>query len=203
MTGTTTRKFSQVILTALLALPLFALGAAKASASIPPENFQSHLYTFGKTVAPWAGSMYKEAGAATEYALGKQGPVLTLGGNAKDGYALFSNSGADAVWMQANYKATAMNVFFSFDVQDVKNGGRLAPIIYVGKKAPVSVYQFQKLGYPLLKGKQTLYYQLDLIAAGLYGQEFVIAIGFMNLDQVQQGQRASVDNVRVMIHDGD
>jgi hypothetical protein len=130
-------------------------------------------------------------------------PVLSLGADRKGGYALLTNAAYDAVWMETSFEATASNVFFIFDVANVDNGERLAPIVYIGKEAPTSLSDFQKLGNPLGKERQTLYTQLDLAEAKLIGQEFVIAIGFMNLDGEQAQQNALVDNVRVFIHDGD
>ncbi len=201
MNRTSTRKLAQLILAATLTLSALALGAPRASASIYDCCYQSYTYTFDSTVAPWKGAMYRE-GVPVEIP-GKQRPVLSLGGDAKNGYALLSNNGADALWMQATFKASASNVAFNFDVMGIENADRLAPIVYIGKEAPTSAYQFQKMGYPLAKGQQTLYRQIDLAAAGLVGQEFVIAVGFMNLDGVQKAQRAAVDNIQVRIHDGD
>lgn len=204
MNRTSNRKLSQILLAALVALSALAVGAARASAEVdvPIPGYQAYVYNFDQTVAPWVGGKYKESSEIED--LGMEQPVLSLGtDDRKGGYALLTNVGYDAVWMETSYNATASNVFFSFEVANVDNGERLTPIIYIGKEAPTSLYNFQKLGNPLGKERQTLYTQLDLYEAKLIGQEFVIAIGLMNLDQEQAQQTALVDNVRVFIHDGD
>jgi hypothetical protein len=204
MNRTSSRKLSQLLLAALVALSALAAGAARASAqaNISLPGYQAHTYNFDQTVDPWVGGRYKWSSKSED--LGMAQPVLSLGMDyRKGGYALFTNTGYDAMWMETSFEATASNVFFIFDVANVDNGERLAPIVYIGKEAPTSLSDFQMPGNPLGKERQTLYTQLDLAEAKLVGQQFVIAIGFMNLDGEQAQQNALVDNVRVLIHDGD
>jgi hypothetical protein len=183
---------------------MFAAAARPASAAQlidAPNGRQYYRYDFAKTVAPWEGRAYYNP--MMDRVELPPSIVLNRQSNGKESFAALTTYGAELVWMQAAYKADASLLHLRFDAADAGNAGRLAPIIYVGKEAPTSIVGFQKIGYPLEKGPQTLNLQIDLAEEGLLGGEFVVAIGYMNLDQVQEKQIASVDNVVVVIDNGE
>jgi len=198
MNRTANLKVVQLLLAVAVALPALIVGGTRAMASVSEPN--RYYFNFDKTADPWRGASYIEN--PDDY-LGMLQPVLSLGGDAKSSYALLNTNGADAAWMQASFRSARHYLTLNLDVMDVYNGGRLAPMIYVGKEAPKTPYQFQLLGAPLAKGPQTLYHYVDLAEMGLQNQQFVIAIGFLNLDNERVEQEALVDNIRIYLHDGD
>ena len=198
-----TRRFDQLLLVALVGLSVMTVAAPRASAEesmIPPPAFEVFQYNFDKTTAPWLGAMFTDVPKGDS--LDMLQPILTLGGD-KDRYALISSNGADGVWMYTTFLASQQHLAFNFEVADVANGGRLAPIVYVGNQMPKTVYQFEKLGYPLEKGRQELNKYVNLKDAGLMGGKIVIAIGFLNLDRERMQQNALIDNIRILLHSGD
>jgi len=198
-----TRWLDPVLLAALIGLAALTALSPKASAevsTIPPPAFEVFQYNFDKTTAPWLGAMFTDVPKGDSLEMLQ--PILTLGGD-KDRYALISSNGADGVWMYTTFLASQQHLAFSFDVDNVANGGRLAPIVYVGSQLPKNVYQFEKLGYPLEKGRQELNKYVNLKDAGLMGGKIVIAIGFLNLDRERMQQNALIDNIRVLLHSGD
>jgi hypothetical protein len=199
-----THKIAQLALAAILAVPVFTVAAQAAGAHRLADaqggNRQIHRYDFAKSVEPWkGGAYYNPIMDKPEW----RPEVLNRQSDGKESFAALTTYGADLVWMQASYKANASLLHLRFDVADAGNAGRLAPIIYVGKEAPTSIVGFEKIGYPLEKGRQTLNLQVDLAEHGLVGGEFVVAIGYRNLDLIQEKQIAAVDNVVVVIDDGE
>lgn len=197
-------KIATLALTALLTLPTLAVVSRPASGEPLKATLgrEFYRYDFSKTVKPWMGG--------ASYSPNVDGPlrpesndVLSLGSNKKESYAALTNGGADLLWMYTTFKANASLLHVRFDVANVEGAERLTPIVYVGKEAPTSVIGFQKIGDPLERGPQTLHLLVDLGEAGLNNGEFVLAIGYMNLDNVQAKQVASIDNVVVVIDDGE
>jgi hypothetical protein len=158
-----------------------------------------YFYGFDKeaTVEPWTGAAY--GGAPT---VGPVRDILMLGKGSKGGlYAALHNRGARGAWMQTEFEPSANTIKIAFDIQDVGDGKRLAPIIYVGNGEPTSVYDFQMLGVPLGDGPQRLRHIVSLKEAGLTNDLVVVAIGTVNLDDNTFDQVAGIDNIAVTIYD--
>ena len=203
------RKIASLALATLLALPLLTLASRPVGAQTIDTasgaqldgtlSRQYYRYDFNENVEPWtSGAFYNPRWDRPELF-----DVLGLGGGKKESYAALTNNGADLLWMQADFKADASLLHLRFDIANVEGAERLAPIVFVGRTAPTSVIGVQKIGDPLEKGPQTQFMLIDLGELGLENSKFVLAIGFMNLDDVQGKQVASIDNVVVVIDDGE
>lgn len=206
MNKRSTRRLDRFLLVALVLVAVLSVGVKQVAAGpyVPPPDFEVYQFNFDKSTEPWVGSMYVDGPRMprNDYP-GMLQPILMLGGDEKNRYALLNSNGADGVWMYASFLASQRHLAFSFDVANVENAGRLAPILFVGKGLPETVYQFEKAGYPLEKGSQTLNKYVDLKEAGLQGEKINIAIGFLNLDRERIAQSALIDNVRILLHNGD
>ena len=103
--------------------------------------------------------------------------------------------------MQAEFMPQADTLVVEYDVTDIKGARRLAPIIYAAQGEPATLYDFQKIGYPLEKGAQRLQFEVSL--KGIVGSDrpVVVALGFMNLDGIKTPQLAGIDNVKVTLYD--
>jgi hypothetical protein len=166
----------------------------------------SHFYDFENSYEPWT------ARADMGYAVTKI-PIQLLGTQPrlyKSGNvpipnlcAALTNKGANAVWMQAAFAPEGNAVRVEFDVMNLGNAQRLTPIIYAGMRAPQNLYDFQKVGLPLEKGKQHLKVDLPLTDQTMGPKNIsqaLVAVGFMNLDGEQTAQVAGIDNINVTLY---
>jgi hypothetical protein len=177
------------IITATLLVSVFATSAFAEKVGI--------VYDFNnKSLAPWTGNAL--SASATVPAV----ETLALGADKYGNhFARLTNAGANAVWMEARFKAVANTLVMEWNVAGLKNADRLAPIVYVGKYSPGSLYEFQLTGSPLEKGSQHIQFEMSLKEAGLQGNAFTVALGFMNLDNVNEIQSAAIDDVQLTIYD--
>jgi len=164
-----------------------------------------YFFGFDVTTDPWLGRAHSTISNTDKPALdmAQGGPVLRLyKGADRNSLAGLSVMGTAAAWMQAEFPPAANRLHVAFDVVNLKDAGRLAPIIYVAQGEPATLYDFQKIGYSLDKGRQRL--QLDVSLEGIVGSDrpVIVALGFMNLDGLQTEQVGGIDNVAVTLYDG-
>ena len=184
----------RALLTATMTIALVVMFAAPAFAMKI-----GYFYGFDKeaNVEPWEGVV--DGGVPT---VGPVQDILLLGKESEGNlYAALHNHGAKGAWMLTEFKPSANTMNIEFDIKDVSDAKRLAPVIFVGKAKPASLYDFQMLGNPLGDGPQHLIYTISLKEAGLMNDLVVVALGTFNLDDNAFDQVAGIDNISVTIYD--
>ena len=105
---------------------------------------------------------------------------------------LLNSHGASFVAMMAQLSGHGRVVEVDFIARDLGNCGRCAILGYVGIGKPEGIGSFQKVGPVLAPQWQSYHYQAMLTSSNP-----VVAVGIMNLDDLNDKQQGGIDNLEV------